>query len=353
MKKRSKRRSKKRSNKKSQRKIVTRLRDDVKELISTNWISELVKAFVVSILTITVLFMIKLCSPGDFEGDKLLSRLKDLVESELSRKTEVISLEQIYIGPISALDEDEVIMCCGTYKDEKTLQYRRFFVIYETKNRSLLNEIIETSPAYEITYLRCTDYDISPEYIDEALLFDNVSILDCDNDFYYDFIFSFSWRFATREAQISAILRKSSDGWSFSSPDMSIIQDMIDNTSEIKCDALYDEFNLICPDGTYSAESLIGITHGGNIIYMNEPFWGDPCFLYAIATYDGKNGLLSPHEYALFMLVYKNGSYKIANNWNSGMPLYSGDIDDSLDIKEVVDSYWGFIIDGNVGYGAP
>lgn len=180
---------------------------------------ETMKAFIISTITIITLFAIRLFSKGNFAGEELENYLKENLSQCIGTKG--IRNHILYNGSYSVLSEDNIIIVYSEYLLPTDrlgmLDYAsgRCLSIFERKERNVLNDILDTEPAYEISFC-CTceaGYGL--------LNCENFEYKDCDQDNEMEFLLYTISRFATRSSRELFLIEKKENNWTIVSPDVS------------------------------------------------------------------------------------------------------------------------------------
>lgn len=330
------------------KKMGNKISELINALKGINWGLEIVKTIIttalVSLFTVSFLFLIKVNSPGDYTGARLESDLCMQLKKEIYCEPEISDFRYIYIGELSDADDKKFLITTGSYSSSESNQYGRFICVFAPKSHNLLNELLGTSPRYEIEFLRILPLDEIGYY--SVLIYDSIETLDLDGDYYKEFVISFYSRYATRTSQASTLLCWTDNGWKCRTLDLKGVENII-IVEHNDYTALYDNHILCDSNGNKTEDCVIGLAYNGGIFQLTEPFWNIPCFLYKIPITDFSEGVMLTNEYVYVMAVFDNGEFHISNNWNNMMPLLSIDTKDNIS-SEYINRLWGL----DVGYGS-
>lgn len=331
----------------------------IKEVKQISWGVEIVKTLVTSVFgsvfAIIFLYVIEMHSPGDYYGPRLENEFKNMLCKQISLEAEIQEFQYVYIGELSAIDDKKIVISTGIYYNGDETRDGRFVAIFAPKPYSLFNELLETTPAYKVDYLRL--FPVGDGLARDTLCFDSLMVEDVNHDFYNEFILSFCSRYGDRSSTDTAFLSWTSDGWKCSALDISSLdlEKTIRKMSGIGYEVLYENYPLMTPKGTVTDDRIVGLAYNGLARGVTDPCWNIPCVLYMIPINDGRTGYMNTHEYVFLMAVYENGELRVSNNWNQGKPLLSRDVPEELqdDFDDFVDHYWGFQVGDSIFYGSP
>jgi len=93
--------------------LWNRICNDINDLKETKWILEILKTVIISSLTIIALYLIRLNSPGNYDGGKLESYLEKVILRYIPSKN--IKNQILYNDTYNVLSDDKVIFIYSQY----------------------------------------------------------------------------------------------------------------------------------------------------------------------------------------------------------------------------------------------
>lgn len=310
------------------------LKEDKEELRNTKWLAEVVKGLIVSIITITILFCIRQFSPGNKSGAELEKYLK----SEICASIKEASINSIkivtpYNGSYKSVSDSNVLVTYSEYTTEENKG--RVIALFERKNESLLNQIIGSDPAYDISFIRFFEDEFPDNYI---LYYTGIDVKDIDLDGNSDIFLSLQTNFASRITCVEVLLTKKDGKWKLVLPQPNIIEKEEEKLAIKGYSLYYDVFDFRNPDDN-KTERIYGLSHNGFVYIIENPLLGGVDLCYEIGANDGTTGSSLNTHYAYFMFQLKNGELVKENNWNGGEPLILKSDSNFMDYKDL---YWGY-----------
>ncbi|WP_313341154.1 hypothetical protein [Lacrimispora sp.] len=321
------------------------LKEDKEELRNTKWLAEFIKGAIVSVMTITILFCMRQYSPGNKSGAELEKYLK----SKICASIKEISLNDMkivipYSGSYESLSDSSVLV---TYSKYTTAGNRgRVIALFERENESLLNQIIGSAPAYDVSFIKFIEEDY-PD--DNILYYTGVDVRDIDSDGNSDIFLSLQTNYASRITRAHVLLTKKDGEWKLVSP-----QPEVFSKEEAKIDAkgyslYYDVYDFKNPYDNI-VERIYGLSHNGNVYVVENPLLGGVDLCYEIGANDGTIGSSFNTHYAYFMFQLVNGKLIKDDNWNGGEPLI---LESGSNFADYKDSYWGYAPGTNLWFYGP
>ncbi|WP_097002697.1 hypothetical protein [Lacrimispora amygdalina] len=246
-----------------------------------------------------------------------------------------------YNGWYESVSDSNVLVTYSEFTTEKNKG--RVIALFERKNESLLNQIIGSSPAYDISYIR---YFVD-EYPDNNILYyTNIDIKDIDSDGNNDIFLSLQTNFATRITHSEILLTKKDGRWKMVLPQPDLFEAEVEELNKKGYSLSYDTFVFKNPIDD-KEDITFGLSHDGGVYITNSPLSGGVDLCYEISANDGTADSSLNSHYVYIMFQLKNGELVKDDNWNGGKPLILKCGDDFMNNK---DQYWGYTQETNLWF---
>ena len=349
------------------------INDNINDFRKTKWLSEFLKIAITSILTIVFLYFIRLFSSGNFEGVKLQNYLDENIMKYVD--TANIESQILYNGTYDLLSDDKVIFVYSKYtrpeSDNLGNEYYEedgeyydgvCLSIFERKERSVINDILGTEPAYQLSF--CSNI----EGYSMLFKFKDFSYTDLDNDGVTEFCLYTNSYFATTSSHEFTVFSKDNGKWSVVEPNIEKIRKSIGVASDnnciidrgLECDVENDigkrtlylnaavlKLNDLLHSG--QCYNILAPTDYGGLFYTENPFNSsfEICYIFS-CNYDDSQKC--DKDYIYIMQQFNNKELFTDPNWNMGEPLIS---DELINMKENSDTYWGKQNGKNIYFAIP
>ena len=332
--------------------LWNRICNDINDLMKTKWISEIGKTAVISLLTIMVLYLIRLKSPGNYDGAKLETYLEEVILRYIPSKN--IKNHILYNDTYDVLSDDKVIFMYSQYTTVDDTEINNGYdgvclSIFERGKENLFKEILGTLPGYELKF--CVNY----EGLSMQLLNFDFKNYDIDKDGIKEFwLYTNSYYGSTGSEELILFL-KNGDIWTIETPDINEIVDSVSSITNNNVFVTYDmdekfidspgKRNLYLGASLYKFKNLLnvgqqyynvmGVIHEGEALLCENPFNAnfEICYQFP-CEYDDSQEI----DYICIMQQLNDKHLFVDPNWNMGRPLF---IDDKIDLEKNYMSYWG------------
>lgn len=183
------------------------------------------------------------------------------------------------------------------------------------------------------------------DYVSEDKLdYNSASFRDIDDNHDQEIILEYSCQYATRVSEITIVLQKQNDKWELIEPDLSNIEAELAKQQYYPAKILIDKYDFY-EGQTNKSYSAYGLSHGGAIIELENPFYNGMDWLYIIVTNDGSTGMISSNDIVLKMQRVTDNGFHNDFNWKGGNALCMGKYDENT-FYEIIENKWGIQIDG-------
>lgn len=312
------------------------LKKNIDELKETNWISELVKAAIMFVISVVILFGIRKSSPGNYEGEKLQHYLQKEIINALDEDNVCITVSEIpYKGEYETLSESEVLVMYCEYTIPDT-EEGRVIALFERKNINIWHELIGIKPPYSISFIRKKSVDEMPS---EYFYYTGIDVRDIDSDGKNDIFISLQSNMATRISHVELLLSKIGNEWKIITPSMLIMNEIEKEAAEKGLKIYYDAYELVDPQNNIENDTVYGLSHDGVMYIAKNPLSGAIDICYEIAANDDTGSSSTNTHFVYAMMKLMKGKLEVDENWNGGNLLI---LDSTKEFLEVKDLYWGY-----------
>lgn len=239
-----------------------------------NWIQEIRIAFFTSILfmifTAFLFWMAHRISPGEFEGEKLERYLKKELSDmlDISFRNSDIWFEKQYEMDSSGTGDHAVKLICGSYGEKEEISPSgRFISVWTRREQGFWNELFGTEPRYEIDFLKISN----EKYHSSTLMCEDIGCEDFDENNLMDFKVSYKSIFGDRSSKTIIYLLQDVEGWQFVVPDLSVVEQEIEQDTEVHRTAMLDVFKFYDVGRTLESENVYSLSMYGNFV---SEHWG-------------------------------------------------------------------------------
>lgn len=331
-----------RSGKRSQKKSLLNKIEMICQNLKVNWYVEIIKsiltAFIILLISTTVLGTIAYFSPGEYSDSRLRQYLLKTVSQEigLDYSETQMSISRTLYGFQNGLDINDVIVLCGEYATSPWFPDGYYICIFEREMKSFFNDLFGTEPKYVPTFIRTIDsYSAGIEMLCVAC-----EAVDVDGDGLMEIRLEYLANFADRASQIVAIIEQTDEQWGVISPDLSTVEEEATKIANKDVWPHIESFPLTNPQNPKGEnEILYGLYNNGYILPVTNIWTGGINWLYCITV----SHYIEDYRYLNYTFVMErltgNGMVR-EPDWNIGS-IYFPEHEDR-EIEEFVNDLWGW-----------
>ena len=338
-----------------------KVKKGVNNLQNINWLSEIAKVIIISILTTVVLFIIRRLSPGNYDGERLALYLDKCIEN--AAEIETIESRVLYNGTYDVLSDNKAIFVYSRESSQisdRGGELKVCISVFERRESGILDDFFGILPSYKLKSCHVCNAGYG------VLEYEGFEWYDLDNDGKLEYSLKTTSRFASRISHEWILLDRVNGEWKIISPDALKLTtetgEFIERNAVISgCDPYglehtSTEDNVYLKIEVFRFEDVLkqdawidimGVGNEGTIYFLSNPINSAFEICYQIkCEYDE----IGKEAYLYCMQQYSNNRLFTDPNWNLGKPLVTNQ---ELDFHNEYGNYWGLQVAGTIFYADP